>query len=43
MPRNSVVRLTDLPDMTKAVLFTVGVKQQKNNNNNNNKKHNFIM
>ena len=30
LPRKSVVRLTDLPDMTK--MFTVDVKQQCNNN-----------
>ena len=32
LPRKSVVRLTDRPDMTK--MFTVDVKQQCNNNNN---------
>ena len=33
LPRKSVVRLTDRPDMTLDV-FTVDVKQQSNNNNN---------
>ena len=32
LPRKSVVRLTDRPDMT--LMFTVDLKQQHNNNNN---------
>ena len=35
LPRKSVVRLTDRPDMTLDVYRTVDVKQQYNNNNNN--------
>ena len=34
LPRKSVVRLTDRPDLT--LDFTVDVKHQCNNNNNNN-------
>ena len=30
LPRKSVVRLTDRPDMTFTVMFTVDVKQQHN-------------
>ena len=39
LPRKSVVRLTDRPDMT--LEFTVNVKQQCNNNNKKARVYNF--